>query len=992
MANSMITVIAPLPSGTAGGVRDAISSTLGNPAKKEIRAALEGDAPFVHFVSLHALTAPDQSSEWLALEMSCDGDPDAALRTFAERLEASLAPIFSKSSDWRAGDKLAGFLARHVVKVGTGYFDTVGLNFCGTPGQSVADTLAEAKLAGKIGEILSHQKAGKSPLDRLADVRKKLAKDFAWALDPPPPPVPPGSGSGSLVSQLLGLALPFVSAFLWPLLLVLVPVAILLAIPGPLSWSPSYWVIFVLRTLVYLLLGLVVVLGAAYLRFRAAESTDWLSDRAPDPAELAAILERENDLGHVQNHMLSATMLKPGLLRKITIRLAFWVVGKVTAKNPKPGHLGDIGTIHFARWVNVPGTPILLFFSNYGGSWESYLEDFITKAHQGLTAVWSNTTGFPRASNLFLDGATDGERFKRYARQSMSYTPFWYSAYPTLTTDNIRVNRLIRRGVSAAMTQDEAVRWLALYGSKPRPVEKLEVSQIQSIVFGGLGFKPSGVLTLIELPGDLAKARGWLNEVLPDVAFGDGRYLRAPAVLTLGVAAGALAKLGLPQSAIGTFPMAFVSGMTGPGRSRILGDTGLNAPDKWYWGQSAHDVALLVYGESDVAVADLGDKVLRTCGDHGATVVRTIPLSKVSRTPSERKEPFGFVDGVSQPAIRGTYRGLRNDDPIHLVEPGEILLGYPDNRGNIPPGPRLDAQYDPGQLLPIEAASGNFGMVTAEQPRAIGHNGSFLVIRQLEQDVDRFNTFCATEAKRLEPYFADLPVYCDEEFIAAKMIGRWRDGGSLVRHPYVSATKLRELTGRDGTASTARAQTLPHDAAATPIQPAEARIQAPTGQRAPQPDNDLLYGTEDPQGLRCPYGAHIRRANPRDSFSPGSNEQIEISNRHRILRVGRGYTEPESNAQGLMFMCLNGDLERQFEFIQQTWMSSSKFHGLDAETDPIVTDGTAGRCSFTIPTRAGPVTLDPLPQFVTVRGGGYFFVPGRQLLNYLARPKQAAGA
>jgi deferrochelatase/peroxidase EfeB len=205
----------------------------------------------------------------------------------------------------------------------------------------------------------------------------------------------------------------------------------------------------------------------------------------------------------------------------------------------------------------------------------------------------------------------------------------------------------------------------------------------------------------------------------------------------------------------------------------------------------------------------------------------------------------------------------------------------------------------------------------------------------------------------------------------------------------MSATRLRRLTGHTSTATVARSQTLPSSAVASPIASSRSRSQSKASGRAPQPDNDLLYGTEDPQGLRCPYGAHIRRANPRDSLSPGSQEQIDISNRHRILRVGRLYDEKAS--AGLMFMCLNGDLERQFEFIQQTWMSSSKFHGLDAETDPIVTDGTKGRCSFTIPTRAGPVTLDQLPQFVTVRGGGYFFLPGRQLLNYLALPQREPG-
>lgn len=83
-------------------------------------------------------------------------------------------------------------------------------------------------------------------------------------------------------------------------------------------------------------------------------------------------------------------------------------------------------------------------------------------------------------------------------------------------------------------------------------------------------------------------------------------------------------------------------------------------------------------------------------------------------------------------------------------------------------------------------------------------------------------------------------------------------------------------------------------------------------------ENSLGLGLEDPEGLRCPFGAHIRRANPRDSL--GSMEQVAISNRHRILRIGRQYSRRPERTPGLLFMCLNGDLERQFEFVQQTWI------------------------------------------------------------------------
>lgn len=114
--------------------------------------------------------------------------------------------------------------------------------------------------------------------------------------------------------------------------------------------------------------------------------------------------------------------MQAGLLRGLTLRIAFWVIGQMATKRFRPGFLGDISTIHYARWLRLPKTNKLLFFSNYGGSWESYLEDFITKASGGLTAAWSNTVGFPRTENLFFKGAVDGDRFKRWARRQQQPT------------------------------------------------------------------------------------------------------------------------------------------------------------------------------------------------------------------------------------------------------------------------------------------------------------------------------------------------------------------------------------------------------------------------------------------------------------------------------------------------------------------------------------------------------------------------------------------
>jgi len=1017
MTHALVTIIAPLAIAKVEAVRDLIEqlSKPANPATDPIAAAITGGDLFVHFASMHALACSDGKAGIFVLEFSADGEERAAIDQVAKRLGEQLKPILQESTGWRRNDEVAAFLRRHQVKVSQRLGGTAGLAFAGTPGQSVTDVRREDELARHVAGLLagSGNNQIRSALGRLRAVRDQLRgdKNWEWALEVPAPPLPaPGKEPGTL-SKVGKLAIPGITTFLWPLLLVVLPLSLWFAWPA--GWHilwPWHWcwcwpdwaklipavVGTLVRFFLYLLLGLVIPVGLAVLRFTQAEAKDWLSDRAPPQAELEEMFKRENAAGCVQNHMVSHTVLKPGRLRWLTIRLAFWVIAKFTAFNPKPGHLGDIGTIHFARWVQVPGKRDLLFFSNYGGSWESYLEDFITKAHEGLTAVWSNTMGFPRTRLLFLDGATDGERFKRYARQSMVRTSFWYSAYPTLTTANIRGNALIRRGLADALTDDEAVRWLALFGSAPRPVEKLETTQIQSLLFGGMGFKPIGRMLAIDLGADVAQNRRLLARLLPDIAFNDGRYLpKAGAVLTFAASASGLAKLGLPKDGLATFPGAFLAGMNGPGRPRLLGDLGRNDPGSWAWGRNGVDVALLVYGSSETSVGKLAAKVAALAAKHGATVTYTLALPKVPDTLSERREPFGFVDGVSQPAIRGTYRGLRNDDPIHLVEPGEFVLGYPDNRGNVPPGPTLSALHDPDCRLPIAGSDYGFAEVTVDNPRLIGHNGSFLVIRQLEQHVDKFEEFCRTEGRRLAYHFRELPIETRlpwiQEFIGAKLIGRWKDGSSLVRFPYISASRLKALTKRNPTANVGRPQTVPVATAAlavaAPAKTAALAVNPTAKKQGPppiQPDNDFLFGTEDPQGLRCPYGAHVRRANPRESLSPGSQDQIDISNRHRILRVGRLYSGSGPKPAGLLFMCFNGDLERQFEFIQQTWMGSTKFHGLGAEVDPIAGNETEGCSGFTIPTRHGPVALNSLPQFVTMRGGGYFFVPGRQLLRYLS--------
>jgi Dyp-type peroxidase family len=987
--HAFVTIIADVPVKDIAALRASIEA-LGNPAIPQVAAVLDG-LGLIHFSSLNVFEASAGDRGYLVFEFSGDGDADELLRLLAQKLGAELGPIFAHAKD-RGDAPLLQFWRGHVVKTGQPPFTNPGVNFTGSPDLSAERIRRERDLAVHLADLLDAIGPGRPAVAHIEAIRKQLRSDpkWSWALDPEPLT---HGGTLTIVPDTLVLSLPvalklagpFVRDFLWPL-----------AIPAIIAFLIAWWMrdfterglLSALGCAAVVALVTVAVFAVAalliFIVFRRREDTEVPIDRPPDAGAVAAIMRRENHIA--QNHLAALSVMKPGWLRRFTLRLSLWATVQLVGSSFRAGYLGDLGTINFARWVMVPGTGDLLFLSNYGGSWESYLEDFITKAHSGLTGIWSNTVGFPRASYLFMDGATDGDRFKRWARRQQIPTAFWYSAYPDVTTANIRTNAAIRQGLGAVMTEDEAQSWLSLFGSELRPVSALESSEIQSLMFGGLGFLQEGSALLFGLADDEAAAKAWLGELLQNIRFADGRTW--PDATILALAASALQKLGLPDDSIATFPATFVDGMAAPWRARVLGDVGESAPENWRWGKQGDEIdgVLLLYAKTPEVLGRLREQAAAMLRKHGHAVKRTVPFETLQST---QHEPFGFVDGISQPVIRGTYKALRGADPIHIVEAGEFILGYPNNRGYMPPSPTLNAIHDPANLLPVAAVppsdfSNNavFSNNTVNIDRDLGRNGSFLAIRELEQNVDEFWDYCRTEGARLRPYFPPGVRAPPQEFVAAKIVGRWRDGSPLVRYPRYPASDApvpaHPLSRAGAAAGTLSAQLTVQ----IPVAPAQ-----PGASTRPkfEPDNDFLFGTEDPQGLRCPLGAHIRRANPRESFSPGSQEQIAITNRHRIIRVGRRYQPEPGQRRGLFFMCLNGDIERQFEFVQQTWVEGSSFHGLSNERDPLTSehDGADGH---TIPTHDGSIRLAKLPSFVSTRGGGYFFLPGRRTIEYLASP------
>ncbi|HYT26006.1 MAG TPA: peroxidase, partial [Actinomycetota bacterium] len=298
---------------------------------------------------------------------------------------------------------------------------------------------------------------------------------------------------------------------------------------------------------------------------------------------------------------------------------------------------------------------------------------------------------------------------------------------------------------------------------------------------------------------------------------------------------------------------------------------------------------------------------------------------------------------ISQPLVEGLPR---TGPPAQTVRAGEIVLGYPNEYALYTDRPLLPAAEDPGGLLPRDAG----GSGDAD----LGRNGSYLVVRQLAQDVRGFRRFLERATTRADGGSDER----DREWLAAKMVGRWPGGAPLVLSPDRDDPALADA-------------------------------------------NDFAYAASDPDGLRCPLGAHVRRAHPRDSLDPGpgSQKSIDVDKRHRILRRGREYGPPlppdapldgpgtapgADEERGLHFMCLNANIARQFEFIQHTWVNNPKFDGLYDDPDPVVAASAALGGSFTVPARPVRRRVTGVPAFVTVRGGGYFFLPGIRAIRYLA--------
>jgi Dyp-type peroxidase family len=495
--------------------------------------------------------------------------------------------------------------------------------------------------------------------------------------------------------------------------------------------------------------------------------------------------------------------------------------------------------------------------------------------------------------------------------------------------------------------------------SPPAPQQKLSQearADVQGFITSAFGHLPCTAYLFLRFD-DRPAAKKWLGLLRPRVTTATSWRVRADAPkqkptqpLNVAFTAEGLRALGLPENCAETFPAEFLSGMASEETVRNLNDVGESAPARWELGGPNNGrihALLILHTATETALRGECERVETGVKDFSGVSVTS---RQIGIRPPTGKEPFGFHDGVSQPEIRGIKETG--------VNAGEFILGYINEYGFVTADPVLREADDPSGLLADSANPNLKGW------RDFGFNGSFVVYRKLEQDVAGFWQFMQGESQRRlgkgDPLFMVR--------LAAKIVGRWPSGAPLALAPEQDNLRLKE-------------------------------------------SNDFLYAKIDPAGLGCPFGAHIRRTNPRDQLPPAAPpESLHMTARHRLLRRGKPYGPPlfdlsvldklddlqglrtildlkrDQQSRGLHFLAVNASIGSQFEFVQQVWANNPHFGGLTDNPDPLIGyDGQPGAAGSMLVPRPGldRRTAD-LPRFVTVRGGAYFFMPSLRALAWLA--------
>jgi len=439
MEQTTLTVITPISPGKVEPLRSLLNiigdDIDGAKHNKYIRFSDLSTTHFARWVIIPEDKAKGYKPH-LAFESNFDGGLDEYLRDLTRKAGDGLDQIYANCEGYpaRGTEDLKAFgkyIRDHSVKYSARYI--------AYRGRKVKDIHNNTRLRHKVEEFLdeadsSHALDGISTAAIKSKIQEFLLQEKAKDPELATMPVKISSLSRQVT------------------LVVLLASAVLILFPFPVFFAPLPLVV---RLLIFfaplLLLGIFLFVLRRHERADAQSKVEFV-------AVEEAIFSKENH--QVQNQLTHLVEIKQGRFRLFTIKAVLGVVNLAAKFYWYKGNLGSIPTIHFARWVIIDDNKRLLFLSNFDGSWENYLGDFIDKAAVGLTGVWSNAVEFPKTEFLFLKGAKDEERFKEWARAKQIPTQVWYSAHPNETVQNILNNFEIRNNIEATLDDEQTEQWL----------------------------------------------------------------------------------------------------------------------------------------------------------------------------------------------------------------------------------------------------------------------------------------------------------------------------------------------------------------------------------------------------------------------------------------------------------------------------------------------------------------------------------------------------
>jgi Dyp-type peroxidase family len=484
----------------------------------------------------------------------------------------------------------------------------------------------------------------------------------------------------------------------------------------------------------------------------------------------------------------------------------------------------------------------------------------------------------------------------------------------------------------------------------------LDLNDIQSFILYPVAF-PHSRYCFFHFP-DATCGRRFVKDIAAmttDATLPPGAPLngRKPWEVSAAFTFNGLSALGIPPRSLRSFPLEFQQGMKARARD-LLVDRGDSDPENWepLWRDGrVHMLVILqsleeksqsqgvlsveaLLGMVETSASRYGVELLYV--QHAAALV-----TEGSAGMPTDKEHFGYSDGIGNPDIEGegwpAHPGSGKSDGKGgwiPLKPGEFVLGYVNESGELPHAP---------------------------VPMMLGRNGSFLAYRKLHEHVGRFRSWLREEGAKY---------HGGPELLAAKLVGRFRDGTPLE----ISPDSAYPVTAKDRLDPSFAAKLT-----------------------------DFNY-SQDKEGSRCPMGSHIRRMNPRDSLGFDG----VLVNQRRIIRRGLPYgswvpektpdavmdeldrfDDENESRHGVIFMALQASLERQFEFVQREWLNYGNDFRQGNDRDPILGNRENGSRAV-IQGDASADRLRPmhvckgLPQFVTTRGGEYFFIPGIAALRAIA--------